>query len=177
MTTSPPVYGRIDGPIVIIGFGSIGKGTLPLIQRHFEYDADKLVVIDPNPDTHLFLSQHNIRHEQIALTPENYRDVLNRMFPDGVGFCVNLSVDTSSLDLMKHCRELGVLYIDTVVEPWAGYYFDTQDNAERTNYALRQKVRDEKAANPGGTTARQLLWRQPRHGQLVCQRGSFDPRP
>lgn len=153
MSASHTVYCRIDGPIVIIGFGSIGKGTLPLIQRHFDHDADKLVVIDPNPDTRLFLSQHNVRHEQIAITPENYKDVLGRMFPDGNGFCVNLSVDTSSLDLMKFCRELGVLYIDTVVEPWAGYYFDTQDNAERTNYALRQKVRDEKAANPGGTTA------------------------
>ncbi|WP_424984841.1 homospermidine synthase [Microbulbifer sp. S227A] len=153
MSNPHPVYGRIDGPIVIIGFGSIGKGTLPLIQRHFEYDADRLVVIDPNPETHLFLAQHKVRHEQIGITPENYREVLGRLFPDGTGFCVNLSVDTSSLDLMKFCRELGVLYIDTVVEPWAGYYFDTQDNAERTNYALRQKVRDEKAANPGGTTA------------------------
>ena len=54
---------------------------------------------------------------------------------------------------MKLCRELGALYIDTVVEPWAGYYFGTQDNAERTNYALRQMVRDEKAAHPGGPTA------------------------
>ncbi len=48
---------------------------------------------------------------------------------------------------------MGVPYIDTVVEPWAGYYFDTEDNAARTNYALRQAVRDEAAANPGGTTA------------------------
>ena len=31
MQTSYPTYGRIDGPIVIIGFGSIGRGTLPLI--------------------------------------------------------------------------------------------------------------------------------------------------
>lgn len=153
MPKSHPEYGRIDGPIVIIGFGSIGKGTLPLIQRHFDYDADKLVVIDPNPETHLFLSQHSIRHQQVALTPDNYRQVLGELFAEGKGFCVNLSVDTSSLDLMKFCREIGVLYIDTVVEPWAGYYFDTEDNAERTNYALRQKVRDEKAANPGGTTA------------------------
>jgi len=153
MPQSHPVYGRIDGPIVIIGFGSIGKGTLPLIQRHFDFDADKLVVIDPNPDTHLFLSQHGIRHEQLAITQDNFRDVLGRLFSEGSGFCVNLSVDTSSLDLMRFCRELGVLYIDTVVEPWAGFYFDTRDNAQRTNYALRQKVRDEKAANPGGTTA------------------------
>ena len=42
-----PRHGRITGPIVMIGFGSIGKGTLPLIERHFEFDPDRFVVIDP----------------------------------------------------------------------------------------------------------------------------------
>ena len=45
--TTWPVHGRISGPIVMIGFGSIGKGTLPLIERHFEYDKSRFVVIDP----------------------------------------------------------------------------------------------------------------------------------
>jgi homospermidine synthase len=148
-----PVYGRIDGPIVIIGFGSIGKGTLPLIERHFEFDAAKLTVIEPEHDTHNFLAQRNIRHLELAITQANYRQVLGELFAGGRGFCVNLSVDTSSLDLMKFCREIGVLYIDTVVEPWAGFYFETEDNEARTNYALRQAVRDEKARSPGGTTA------------------------
>ena len=153
MAQTHPIYGRIDGPIVIIGFGSIGKGTWPLIERHFDYDADKLVVVEPDPAQANFLRQHRLHHVQEALTPENYRDVLGRLLVPGKGFCVNLSVDTSSLDLMRFCREIGVPYIDTVVEPWAGYYFGTADNAARTNYALRQAVRDEKAKNPGGTTA------------------------
>lgn len=151
--TTYPNYGRIDGPIVIIGFGSIGRGTLPLIERHFDYDAKQVYVIEPNLDDHTFLTQRGIHHIEEAVTRANYRDLLGGLFKDGKGFCVNLSVDTSSLDLMKLCRELGVLYIDTVVEPWAGFYFDTPENADRTNYALRQTVRDEKARNPGGTTA------------------------
>ncbi|MGB8621383.1 MAG: saccharopine dehydrogenase C-terminal domain-containing protein [Paracoccaceae bacterium] len=153
MTQSHPVHGQIDGPIVMIGFGSIGRGTLPLIERHFEFDRKKLTVIEPDHVAHTFLSQRGIRHVEVALTRENYREVLGELFEPGTGFCVNLSVDTSSLDLMKFCREMGVLYIDTVVEPWAGFYFETQDNEERTNYALRETVRREKRANPGGTTA------------------------
>ena len=128
--------------------GSIGKGTWPLIERHFEYDADQFLVIEPDPAQHNFLRQHKLNFIDTALTPENYREVLGGLFPEGRGFCVNLSVDTSSLDLMKLCREMGVLYIDTVVEPWAGFYFDTENNAERTNYALRQKVRDERRPTP-----------------------------
>lgn len=151
--TTYPNYGRIDGPIVMIGFGSIGRGTLPLIERHFDYDAKKVVVIEPELDDHTFLTQRGIRHIEAAVTRENYRELLGGLFTEGRGFCVNLSVDTSSLDIMKLCRELGVLYIDTVVEPWAGFYFETPDNAARTNYALRQAVRDEKARNPGGPTA------------------------
>ena len=40
MASDHPVYGRIDGPVVMIGFGSIGKGTWPLIERHFELMLD-----------------------------------------------------------------------------------------------------------------------------------------
>lgn len=112
-----PNFGRIDGPIVIIGFGSIGKGTLPLIERHFDFDAFKLTVIEPDSAKANFLRQHNINHLQEKLTRENYREILGALFSERKGFCVNLSVDTSSLEIMKYMRELGVIYIDTVVEP------------------------------------------------------------
>ena len=35
---------------------------------------------------------------------------------------VNLSVDTSSVDLMDLCKDIDALYIDTVCEPWPGLY-------------------------------------------------------
>ena len=148
-----PIHARIDGAVVMIGFGSIGRGTLPLIRRHLDHDRDRFLVIEPADAACADLRAGGIPHRQVALTPDNYRAVLGEVLTPGAGFCVNLSVDTSSLDLMRFCQEIGVPYVDTVVEPWAGFYFETDDNAARTNYALRQAVRDEKAANPGGTTA------------------------
>ncbi|MEM9755251.1 MAG: saccharopine dehydrogenase C-terminal domain-containing protein [Pseudomonadota bacterium] len=148
-----PVYARIDGAIVMIGFGSIGRGTWPLIERHFDFDREKFVVIEPDAANHDFLRAKGLRFDDTALTPDNFREVLSRHLEAGKGFCVNLSVDTSSLELIRFCREMDVPYIDTVVEPWLGFYFETDDNAARSNYALRQALRDEKAANPGGTTA------------------------
>lgn len=150
-----PVYGRIEGPIVIIGFGSIGRGTLPLIERHFEYDGKNIHVIDPSNEHADFLHRRGVTFHQQSITLENYRDILGGFFKGQPhGFCVNLSVDTGSLDILKHCRSLNTLYIDTVVEPWPGFYFnDTATPAERTNYALRETVRTEKRTNPGGTTA------------------------
>lgn len=151
-----PIYGDIDGPIIMIGFGSIGRGTLPLIERHFNFDRTRLVVIDPRADIAPFLAEKGIRHIQTHLTKENYKEVLKPLLKGvrGQGFCVNLSVDAASVDLMRICRKHGMLYIDTVVEPWPGFYFDADaDNAARTNYSLRETMLKEKARRPGGTTA------------------------
>ncbi len=151
-----PVYAEITGPIVMIGFGSIGRGTLPLIERHFKFDKSRMVVVDPSDADAGLLAKEGIRFVQEAVTRDNYRDLLGPLLTEGEGqgFCVNLSVDTSSLDLMKFCREIDAPYIDTVVEPWLGFYFDNSlGNAARTNYALRETVRNEKSANPGGATA------------------------
>ncbi|WP_137389851.1 homospermidine synthase [Rhodoligotrophos defluvii] len=155
-TPSWPVHGTITGPVVMIGYGSIGQGTLPLIERHFQFDRSRLVVIDPDNTHQADLEARGIRFVHEAVTRDNYRALLTPLLTEGSGqgFCVNLSVDTSSRDLMRLTRELGVLYIDTVVEPWLGFYFDTSlSNAERTNYALRESIRRERLANPGGTTA------------------------
>jgi homospermidine synthase len=151
-----PVYGKITGPIVLIGFGSIGRGILPLIERHFDFDKSRFTVIDP-VDTHRrLLDERGIAYLKEKLTPENYRDVLTPLLAKGGGqaFVVNLSVDVSSLAIMKLARELEALYVDTVVEPWPGFYFDSKmTNEARTNYALRETVLEERRKNPGGSTA------------------------
>ncbi|MDB5572120.1 MAG: homospermidine synthase [Hyphomicrobiales bacterium] len=154
--TDWPVHGRIDGPIVMIGFGSIGKGTLPLIERHFTYDKSRMVIIDPNDSDRALAEKHGVRFIHSPVTRENYRDLLTPLLTagGGQGFCVNVSVDTSSVDIMELCREIGALYIDTVTEPWAGFYFDASlGAAERSNYALRESLLAARRANPGGVTA------------------------
>jgi len=150
------VHARITGPIVMIGFGSIGKGTLPLIERHFHYDKSRFVVIDPEDKDRKILDDRGIRFVHQAVTRDNYRKLLGPLLTDGdgQGFCVNLSVDTSSVDIMEFCREIGAFYIDTVAEPWAGFYFDTKLGPEaRSNYALREAVLAARRRKPGGTTA------------------------
>lgn len=39
------VYYHISGTVCLIGHGSIGKGFIPLLNKHFTYD--RLVIIDP----------------------------------------------------------------------------------------------------------------------------------
>ena len=118
--TDWPVYATITGPIVMVGFGSIGKGTLPLLERHLNYDKSRITVLDPKDEGRKALcDKHGVRFIQKGLTKDNYREVLTPLLTagGGQGFCVNLSVDTGSVDIMELCNELGSLYIDTVNEP------------------------------------------------------------
>ena len=147
---------RFDGPIVMIGFGSIGKGTLPLIERHIAFDRSKFVVIAPDDSNRHLLDERQIRFIKQAVTKENYRELLTPLLTGGPGrgMVVNVSVDTSSVDLMELAKDLDAFYIDTVVEPWPGLYTDKSLSiSQRSNYALRESVLDLRRRRPGGVTA------------------------
>ena len=147
---------RFDGPIVMLGFGSIGKGTLPLIERHIAFDRAKFVVIAPDDRNRHILDERQIRFIKQAVTKDNYRELLTPLVSSGPGrgMVVNLSVDTSSVDLMELAKDLDAFYIDTVVEPWPGLYTDkTLSISQRSNYALREGVLELRRRRPGGVTA------------------------
>ena len=57
------------------------------------------------------------------LTRENFRRVLNPLVGRG-DFLLNVSVDVSSIALIKFCWEKGAMYLDTCIEPWPGGYTD-----------------------------------------------------
>ena len=140
----------------MLGFGSIGRGTLPLIERHIGHDRAAFTVIAPDDADRALLDERGIRFLKMAITADNHVDTLKPLLTAGGkrGFLVNLSVETSSVDLVRFCREVGALYIDTVVEPWPGFYTDTRLTvSQRSNYALRESMMDLRRAHPGGTTA------------------------
>ena len=150
-----PIHAKIHGPVVMIGFGSIGRGTLPLILRHFDLDRRRITVIDPDDAHRLLAEREGCRFEKLAITEANYRDVLAPLLQGpGQAFVVNLSVEVSSVAIIELSQKLGALYIDTVAEPWAGFYTDASLSvSQRSNYALREAVLDVRRRRPGGPTA------------------------
>jgi homospermidine synthase len=136
--TQPAVYARIDGPLVLVGFGSIGKGVLPLILRHIAVARDRMVIIDPDDTGRGIAEFAGIEFMNLALQPENLRAVLSPLLQAG-GFLVNLSVGVSSVALIELCREHGALYLDTCIEPPPGGYTDPgRSLSQRSNYAMRE---------------------------------------
>ncbi len=139
------MHGTITGPIVMIGFGSIGRGTLPLIERHFTFDPKRFTVIDPVDTDRGLLDERGIRFIQERVTKDNMEALLRPLLTEGEGqpFIVNLSVEVSSGAVMRLAHEIGALYVDTVAEPWPGFYTDRSLSvSQRSNYALREGILD-----------------------------------
>ena len=175
VTESHLLHATFAGPIVMIGFGSIGRGLLPLLERHIGFDRSKFVVIAPDDSDRALLDARKLRFEKLAITRENYRDVLTPLLTGGPGrgMIINLSVDTSSADLMDLCKDIDAFYIDTVCEPWPGLYTDKTpfDLAALQLRAARGRAR--RAPPPPRRRDRgELLRRQSRHGVLDGEAGA-----
>src|SRR5499427_2331673 len=97
-TDAHALHATFTGPIVMIGFGSIGRGVLPLLERHIGFDRSKFVVIAPDDSDRNLLDERKLKFEKLAITKDNYRTVLTPLLTGGPGrgMIINLSVDTSS---------------------------------------------------------------------------------
>ena len=141
--------------IVILGLGSIASGLLPLLVK--KYNPMHITVVGGDDRNIHVAAQLGVPCIIEPLNPHNYPTVLSRLLSSG-DMLVNLSVNVSSQALVTWCHEHDVLYLDTCIEPWEGYYTDTSIPPERrSNYSLRQDILDLrselrlKSADPGAT--------------------------
>jgi homospermidine synthase len=141
------------GRLVIVGFGSIGQGVLPLLLRHIDMRPDQIAIVTAELRGEEVAAEYGVRFVETALTRQNYRGVLEPWLGRG-DFLLNVSVDVSSVALIALCREKGALYLDTCIEPWPGGYTDPGlPPAARSNYALRESALALRKEDPAGPTA------------------------
>lgn len=148
-----PKYAGFKGRMVMIGFGSIGQGVLPLILRHIDIKPAQITIVTAEDRGREEAKKYGIAFVKKRLTRQNYRSVLGPL----VGrddFIVNLSVDVSSVALVEFAQKAGARYIDTCIEPWPGGYTDPSLSAsQRSNYALRETMLALRDKCVGGPTA------------------------
>src|SRR5512147_1668717 len=111
------------GKILMVGFGAVGQGTLPLILRHIDMPKEKIKVITAEESGREIAAQYGVAFAVEPLTPANYLAILDRELARG-DFLFNASFDVSSLALIEYCCERGILYLDACIEPWAGGHSD-----------------------------------------------------
>jgi homospermidine synthase len=148
-----PVHVAFPGRLVFVGFGSIGQGVLPLILRHVGIQPSRVTIVTADDAGRQEAAEYGVKFVKHALTQDNFRQMLEPLLARG-DFLLNLSVDVSTIALIKLAHEKGALYLDTCIEPWPGGYTDPNTPAaQRTNYALRQAALSLRKSHPDGPTA------------------------
>ncbi len=127
-----------DGKILIVGFGSIGQGVLPLLLRHLSISPERITIVTADKRGEAVAREFGVRFVVNPVVSENYEEIMRTYLGSG-DFLLNVSVDVSSASLIEYCQRNGILYLDTVVEPWRGGYTDSSLSlSQRSNYALRE---------------------------------------
>ncbi len=154
------IHIEFPGRIVFIGFGSIGQGTLPLILRHIGIPKERITVITGDDRGKKIAEEYGVKFVVLPLTRDNFRRELDQYIGRG-DFVLNVSVDVSSIALIKFCWSKGAMYLDTCIEPWPGGYTDaTIPHCEA--HQLR-------VARRGAGAARQQRTRADRGAHARCQ--------
>ena len=63
------VHVKFAGKIVMVGFGSIGQGVLPLILRHIGTSADRITIVTAEDKGSTEAEEFGVKFVKTALTP------------------------------------------------------------------------------------------------------------
>lgn len=85
-------YLKFSGRMVIVGFGSIGQGVLPLFLRHIDLAASQITIVTAEKRGHDEARALGVTFLVTPLTRDNYRSVLTPLLGKG-DVLVNVSVD------------------------------------------------------------------------------------
>lgn len=111
-----------------------------MLLRHLDMPTDNISILAADNHVIKIAETLGVRIEIISLNQHNYRYEISRRIGNG-DFLLNLSVNVSSVSLVQLCREIGALYLDTCIEPWAGEYTNLSlSPSQRSNYALRENL-------------------------------------
>lgn len=141
---------ELAGSIVLLGYGTIARCALPMLLRTTGLDASRFKAIDACDRRDELAAYRGaglvlLRREVVA---GNLAAVLAEATAPG-DLLLNLSVGIDAISVADWCHRNGVLYVDTALEIWdeaiAG--FAERPPAERTEYALHQRIRGLAAAH------------------------------
>jgi homospermidine synthase len=132
-----------DGRILMLGCGSVGQCTLPLVRRHVDMPAERITVMDFE-DVRAKIGeslQAGVAFKRARLTQDNYASVLGGLVGPG-DIIVDLSWNVETYDMLAWCGEHNVRYLNTSLEEWDPYGdIENKSPYDRSLYSRQMRIR------------------------------------
>jgi homospermidine synthase len=115
---------RVPHRIVLIGFGSVARCTLPILLRHVPIAPHRVTIIDFRPEEAALADwiDRGVMFVRDRITRDGIERVLGPRLAPG-DLLVDLAWNIHSGELVDWCHGRGVLYVNTALELWDPYDF------------------------------------------------------
>ncbi len=132
------------GKILLLGFGGVGRCTLPLLLKHLDVPGEKITVLDfadrsQEMDAY---RERGVRFVREKIERETMAQQLQKFVGPG-DMIIDLAWNISATDILTWCHDNDVLYVNTSVEVWDPYEgMHDSDPRSRTLYVRHMAIRD-----------------------------------
>ncbi len=110
---------EFKGKVLIIGYGSVSKCTLPLLEKHIKIPHGNITLIDFEDKKHELKEwiKKGVRFFQRKVSPEELDHILSEFLKKG-DLLIDLAWNIDCCEIVKWCHDHEVLYVNTSVEQW-----------------------------------------------------------
>jgi homospermidine synthase len=105
--------------ILIIGYGSVSRCTLPILLEHIDVPREKITIIDfedKKKDLQKYV-ESGIKYFCKQITRENLASILSEHAGKN-SIVIDLAWNIGANDILKWCHDNNALYVNTSVEEW-----------------------------------------------------------
>ena len=134
---------KFNKRILIVGYGSVSRCTLPILVKHIEVPFENITVMDFEDKSKELAPwiKKGIRYVRKRITPANMAVVLAKYLKAG-DLLIDLAWNIDCCDILQWCHDRGVLYVNTSVEVWDPYAgAPNKTPQERTLYWRQMNIR------------------------------------
>ena len=146
---------KFGNKVLIIGYGSVSRCTIPILLKHIKIPYNNITVMDfadVRKDLKIW-TDRGIRYSQAKITPLNINKELAKYVSAG-GLIIDLAWNIGCLDIMGWCHDNNVLYINTSVEEWDPYAgIHDKSPLQKSLYYRQMNIREMTAGWDHATTA------------------------
>ncbi len=130
--------------VLVIGYGSVSRCTLPVLFKHIKIPYKNVTVIDfmDKADALKAWTDKGVKYFQTKITPINMAQVLSKHVGAG-GMIIDLGWNIGATDILTWCHNNNVLYVNTSVEEWDPYVdIHLKTPLEKSLYYRQMIIRD-----------------------------------
>lgn len=135
---------KFNGRVLIIGYGSVSRCTLPLVFQILHVEPSRVTVIDGAELSQSIvktITDQGARFKREQITRAGLGRQLARYVSKG-DLIIDLAWNIGCEDILQWCHDHDVLYVNTSVELWDPYEgMDTKPPTERTLYVRQMSMR------------------------------------